>query len=205
MRYQHIVFDVDGTLLDTESANLRSLQDTLRQVSGQAPPQEELTFSLGIPGVDALTRLGIADVAGTLRLWEEKLSNYRHLISVFPGIPELLRELSRRELGLGVATSRTRREFNVDFDHLEFTPLLKITVCTEDTALHKPNADPLLHYMARAKAQPEEVLYIGDSLYDMQCAANAGADFALAGWGATEVLNAPHILRHPQDVLALLD
>lgn len=206
MGYQHIVFDVDGTLLDTEAANLRSLQDTLREVTGQAPPLEELQFTMGIPGEDALVALKLPDPTGEiLKLWEEKLTSYRHLVRLFPGIPELIRELDRRGLGLGVVTSRTRQEFNADFDHLDFTSLLKLSVCTEETKLHKPHGDPLLYYIAQVKTQADQVLYVGDSPYDLQCAMGAGTDFALAGWGAASTLPAPHILQRPLELLTLLD
>ena len=54
MRYRQIVFDVDGTLVDTEQAVICSLQDTLAQMTGQRAEAKELTFALGIPGEDAL-------------------------------------------------------------------------------------------------------------------------------------------------------
>lgn len=53
MRYRQIVFDVDGTLVDTEQAVICSLQDTLAQMTGQRAEAKELTFALGIPGEDA--------------------------------------------------------------------------------------------------------------------------------------------------------
>ena len=62
MRYKEIVFDVDGTLIDTEYAVLHSLQDTVCQFTGETPEIESLTFALGITGEDALLRLQIADV-----------------------------------------------------------------------------------------------------------------------------------------------
>lgn len=206
MGYQHIVFDVDGTLLDTETANLRSLQDTLLEITGQAPPLEALQFTMGIPGADALVALKLPDPDGSiLKLWEGKLAGYHDLVRLFPGIPELIRELHRRGLGLGVVTSRTRQELDADFDRLDFAPLFRLTVCTEETPLHKPHADPLLYYMAKTGTSADAVLYIGDSPYDMQCAANAGVGFALAGWGAAEVLPAPHVLQRPEELLELLD
>ena len=56
-------------------------------------------------------------------------------------------------------------------------------ICADDTAEHKPEPGPLLKYMERTGAKPSEVLYVGDTVYDMQCARGAGVDFALARWG----------------------
>ena len=60
MRYKHIVFDLDGTLIDTERAILPSLRDTLEELTGRHYEEQALTFALGITGADALERLGIA-------------------------------------------------------------------------------------------------------------------------------------------------
>lgn len=204
MRYQQIAFDVDGTLLDTQYANLQSLRDTLLTLAGQAPPPEELTFTFGITGVDALNALGVEDVPGALALWERNLTAYRDTVRVFPGIPQLLERLEALGLGLGVVTSRTRAEFDADFAQLPIAGRFQTVVCADETDTHKPHPEPLLRFAERTGCAPASLLYVGDSVHDMQCAANAGADFGLAGWGAVSPLPAPHVLQRPQDLLSLL-
>lgn len=76
MKYKHIVFDVDGTLVDTEYAVLHSLQDTLRILSGKEIPCAELEFALGITGIDALKILEIPNISHAIGLWEKILRNY---------------------------------------------------------------------------------------------------------------------------------
>lgn len=63
--------------------------------------------------------------------------------------------------------------------------------------------DPLLTYMERTHTQPEEILYIGDAIYDYQCAQNAGVDFGLVMWGSPpkERMNARYFLKTPYDIL----
>ena len=75
MNYKQIVFDIDGTLIDTEYAVLHSLQDTIRCIAGKNVDIEELTFALGITGEDALHRLRINDVVSALSLWDKKCAN----------------------------------------------------------------------------------------------------------------------------------
>ena len=70
MRYKHIVFDLDRTLIDTERAILPSLRDTLEELTGRHYEEQALTFTLGITGADALKRLGIADIPAALSLWK---------------------------------------------------------------------------------------------------------------------------------------
>lgn len=66
MGYKQIVFDVDGTLIDTEYAVIHSLQDTIRAINGKIISDKELTFALGITGENALQRLGVSDIASAL-------------------------------------------------------------------------------------------------------------------------------------------
>lgn len=183
MRYRCVAFDLDGTLIDSEEAVLRSLRDTLLTVTGKEYPLSELTFSLGIPGEDCLRRLNLSDPMAALALWEKDLCRYQDLVRLFPTVPELLETLTGLGVSLGAVTSKTREELNYDFIPLGLGRHFPTVVTASDTALHKPEPDPLLKFMALTGATREETLYVGDSPYDCECARRAGADFALAAWG----------------------
>lgn len=205
MKYKHIVFDVDGTLIDSEEAVLSSLRDVLKETTGRIFPMEELTFALGITGKDALLRLKIEDMETVLHRWEELLCFYEDTLSVYEGIAELVKTLAKKGYGLGVATSRTREEFDHDFGELDIRPYFDVTICADDTKEHKPTAEPLLKYMELSGALREEVLYVGDSIYDSECARNAGVDFALAVWGShTETTRADYYLKKPADIFSYI-
>ena len=183
MRYRYIAFDLDGTLIDSEEAVLRSLQDTLRTVTGKEYPLSELIFSLGIPGLKCLEQLGLPDPEGALQLWETNLCRYQGLVKLFPAVPELLKSLADQGCSLGAVTSKTREELDYDFIPLGLGTYLPTVITASDTVLHKPEAQPLLKFMERVGARPEDTLYVGDSPYDSECAHRAGVDFALAVWG----------------------
>ena len=183
MDYKHIVFDVDGTLVDTEDTTISSLQDALLILTGKKPSREELHFALGITGEDVLRRLGL-DVETGMQVWLAQLTHYEGCNRLYPGIQELLRTLQQQGCRLGVATSRTHLLYDAGDPGLGIAGYFGEVICAEDSQTHKPEAGPLEAYMQRTGAAPEEVLYIGDSVYDMLCARNAGTGFLLAGWGA---------------------
>ena len=80
MKYKHIVFDIDGTLIDTEYAVLHSLQETIKGLSGREIPCSELRFALGITGTDAVKKLEIKDTSYAIELWDKNMRNYTNTI-----------------------------------------------------------------------------------------------------------------------------
>lgn len=205
MRYKLIAFDIDGTLLDTERAVLCSLRDVVRRIQGRELPLADLRFALGITSEDALRQLGFADLAAAQRLWDERTAAYAGGVRLFPGIKPLLAALTAAGVGLGIVTSKTRAEYRADFAPFGVEDCFSAVVCADDTARHKPCGDPLLCCLRRAGAAAEQALYVGDSIYDSQCARAAGVDFALAGWGTQRTdIPARHCLQTPRALLELL-
>ncbi len=204
MRYKQIIFDINGTLIFTKDAVLLSFQDTLKTVTGIDHGTDELTFSLGIPGRDALKELGVTDIEASMELWERNMDTYRHTIHVFEGIKEVLDALLQSGCQLGVVTSETHEELDLDFGRLGLSPYFRTIVCASDTVLHKPSPEPLLKYMELTKTNCREILYIGDSIYDSMCARDAQVDFALALWGCLDrEIDADYYLDSPMDLLSI--
>lgn len=205
MKYKQIVFDIDGTLLNNEYAVLQSFAEALKITEGKDYTHDELRFCLGITGETALKKMGVQDVAGTLRIWIERLSAYENTVRIFEGIEETLCALSNAGYKMGIVTSKTRGEFEKVFRKYPIAGYFKTAVCAEDTTEHKPQPGPLLKYMELSGTKAEELLYIGDSRYDGGCAKGAGIDFALAVWGcADKTVEAQYYLSQPQKLLAVL-
>ena len=207
MKYSHVVFDIDGTLTDTETPALVSLADVILAHKGERPAPESLKFALGIPGVEAFRMIGFEEekFPQYMAEWEKGLRAFNDTIDVFPGGRELVRALHASGVKLGIATSKTRDQYEKDFARFDIAALFPVSVTADDSQTHKPTAGPLLRYMELTGAGREEMLYVGDSIYDSQCAANAGVDFALAVWGAPDK-GTPALYRPqtPMDLLGMI-
>ena len=115
----------------------------------------------------------------------------------------MLEALKSAGVGLGIATSKTRDQYNKDFCRFEIAKYFDFSITCEETDDPKPGAGPLIAYMRSTGAKPEEMLYIGDSVYDAMCAKAAGADFALATWGTSDMEIAAKY--KPDSLMELLD
>ncbi len=205
MKYTHIAFDIDGTLTNSEYAVIRSLQDTLISLKGSSPSAQELSFAMGIPGLEALKQLRLPDLPAAFSLWVENLRKYTDTITLFPGIEKLLEVLKEQGMVMGVVTSQTPEEYDEDFAHSPIAPYFTILVRAGETPRPKPSPDPLLRFMELARCRPSQVLFIGDREGDLRCAREAGVDFALAGWGNPDrQMEVDYCLERPEELLKYL-
>lgn len=187
MKYPYIAFDVDGTLLDALPVAIRTLHDVLLEMVGREYPTELLRSTMGLNNEAAFALLGLDYSEEIVSVWTQRQIEAKDQIKIFPGIPGTLAALRAQGCTLGIVTSRTRAEYDMDRELLaQIDCYCKHIVLSEMTQRHKPNPDPLLKFMELCGAEPRRTLYVGDTKWDMQCAAAAGAGGCLALWGALD-------------------
>ncbi len=205
--YNYIIFDIDGTLLDTVIPDLSALQRVVSEELDKNMSFDELRFAMGIPGEVTLKKLGIKNISECKDRWNKYFRENSHQIKVFDGIKDTLIKLNETGIQTGIVTSKTKEEFLNDFVPFGLDNYFKLAVCADDTIKHKPDPDPILKFFELSGADKKKTIYIGDTRYDMDCAYGAGIDFALALWGAksTEVIHANHFLENPTQILKLVN
>lgn len=210
MKYQHVVFDIDGTLTDTYGPVMKALSDTVFDLTGTRYAADTLRPSFGRPGAEGLRMFGVTEIEKGLYLWNDYLTNrYFGEVTLFDGVLPTLKALSETGVSLGVITSKTRAEYEASFaqPYPEAARLLPQVVTIDDTVRGKPDPDPMEAYRKRAGAGEGEVLFIGDTVYDMSCGLSGGADFGLALWGSMDpetVTRATYRFRTPEEILDVL-
>lgn len=203
MGYKHLIFDIDGTLVDNEKVVIATWQETILQLFGKQYETSDLNFVLGIPGVTTMERLGAENPQEAFVVWGQNFIKHKAEIALFPHIEHTIATLKSKGLDLGLVTSRTHDELNNDFALGEIIGNFDTIICVTDAPRPKPNPDPLLVYMERCGLSPDEVLYIGDSDYDYHCAKNAKVDFGVASWGDNRIkhTDARFSFNSPMDIL----
>lgn len=202
-----IIFDVDGTLIDTEFMVKKALQKLLLEEINREPSWNELDFILGIPGEATLSQFGITDTYRASRRWNGYMIEHKQSVKVYANIEETLKHLKASKAGTGLVTSKNKIELNDDFVPFGLMPYFDFYVSASDTARHKPFPDPLLKFLEISGFEPNQVIYIGDTIYDQQAARAAGISFGLALWGTKtpDTIQADYKLKAPLDVLSLIN
>jgi len=185
--YRHIIFDIDGTLVDTYQTGLGSLQVTIKEFLDEDVTLKSLEKYFGIPSFQAAEMLYPKDPAYFLEVWEEHYVAMRHYSHFFEGVPEMLEKLKADGKKLGIVTSRALYELEQDPIMAPVMHLFDVIVTSADSDKYKPDPAPAFAYLAKAGVTAEECLYVGDTVFDCKCAGGAGIDFALVAWNGIDV------------------
>ena len=203
MRFRYIAFDVDGTLINALPVAVGTLRDLLLERTGRAYPEEQLYKVMGLTNEDTFRFLELDYSDAFIEQWTRKQAERASQITLFDGVRETLDALKRRGHILGIVTSRSRDEYEADrrlLDNIE--PFIDHIILSEMTQEHKPSPQPLLKFMELCGAPPEETLYVGDTAWDMECAASAGATGCVALWGALDKnIRAHYRVSSPKELL----
>ena len=180
-RWQFIVFDLDGVLIDSR-ANMEAAWRDVQARCGYAVPFERYFAHIGLPFRDILRNLGLTDRLDEAEVTYARASiEYFDLIRVYPGVRDALAHLQRAGALLGIVTSKdaVRTALAVERIGIAFD-----AVQAPATGLRgKPSPDQLLAAAHALGIPPAEVLYVGDMAVDALTARNAGAQYAHAAWG----------------------
>ena len=170
MRYRVILFDLDGTLIDSGPIIVASMRHASVTVLGREPDEERVKAAIGGQGLIAQMRdLDPDRVDELVEVYRAHNEPLHATLEAFDGIPELLLELRRRGHQLGIVTAKRVATVELAFARLPFLrELTDVLVGAEDTERHKPDPDPVLEALRRIGAEPEEAVYVGDSPFDIQ-------------------------------------
>lgn len=182
-----IVFDWDGTLMDSAAAIVRAMQAAARDLDLPPPPEERARYVIGLGLGDALRHaipeLEEADYPRMVERYRHHYLSSDHELSLFEGVDALIDALAGRGHLLAVATGKSRVGLNRALGHTGLERYFHATRCA-DECFSKPHPAMLEELMDELGAAPERTLMIGDTTHDLQLAANAGVAAVAVGFGA---------------------
>jgi pyrophosphatase PpaX len=184
VRYETVLFDLDGTLIDSGDLILASFRHATRSVLGRVIPDDVLMANVGGHGIEAQMREFDEHRADELvRVYRDHNTGIYNGVRAFPGIEDVLEKLHAEGRKLGVVTVKNRRTVDVTFDVLPLRRFFGVVVTADDTTRHKPDPEPLLLALERLDAEAGSAAYVGDSPFDIRAAKAAGMTAIAVGWG----------------------
>ena len=204
-KYKCMLFDLDGTVLNTERMNMIPLQRLIKEELGLEINYNDLLKYKAYAGIKTLEELGFKDIERSYSKWVKYVNEFEEGATLFEGFEEVFKELNNRNIICGIVSAKTRDQYEIDFIQKGLDKYVKCEVLADDTELHKPHPDPLLKAAEILNISPSDCLYIGDTIFDYKASKAAGMDFGLALWGAdfTEGINADYDLKEPKDLLEI--
>ncbi|MEO1765613.1 HAD-IA family hydrolase [Thiobacter aerophilum] len=186
-RFHLIVFDWDGTLMDSAGVIVTSIQRAAQDLGLEPPPEAACRHIIGLGLTEALAQLFPAlPEAEHPRL----VTRYRYhylgrdaQIPLFAGVDALVRELHAQDYLLGVATGKSRKGLDRVLGYTGLGAYFHATRCA-DECFSKPHPQMLEELMGQLGVRPERTLMIGDTSHDLQMAANAGVPALAVSYGA---------------------
>ena len=182
--FDPVVFDLDGTVVDTVALIVESFRYATTTVLGEVLPDELIIAGVGRPLLAQMERLS-ADHARELYDVYREYNHRRHdeLIRGYEGIDEVLGTLKAAGRRTGIVTSKGRDTTAMAFRAVGLEAHFDVVVTATDTAEHKPSPVPLLLCLERLGATAAGSIYIGDSPFDIEAGAAAGMTTAAVAWG----------------------
>jgi pyrophosphatase PpaX len=185
MPFPVVLFDLDGTVIDSGPMIVASMKHAARTVLRREIPEDVLTAAVGGPGLVAQMRsLDPTRVDALVAAYREHNEPLHDELEAFWEIVEVLPRLRAEGRRLGIVTAKRRSTVQLAFDRL---PTLEqnfdVVVTAEDTDRHKPDPAPVLEALARLEAEPSAAAYVGDSPFDVRAAQAAGVFAVGVTWG----------------------
>lgn len=181
---KNILFDYDGTLMDTNRVIVESWQHTFREIEGRERMPDEIFVTFGEPLQVTMKRL-FPDVAleeslKIYRSWQNE--HFEGMISLFPGVKLMLEGLVQKGVKMALVTSRMSGTTRRGLRQFGIEEYFDVVVTADHCNRYKPDPEPINIACEKLGASKAETLMVGDTNFDLHCARNAGVMSAIVSW-----------------------
>ena len=182
-----ILFDLDGTLIDSIELILSSMRYAFAKLDREAPSDEEWSAGIGIPLFTMFRQYARDDDdhSALIRAYREhQFANHDRLVRCYDGVIDVVKSLHERGHQLGIVTSKSEYLAYRGLAHVGLARYMDTVVGCDSSTRHKPDPEPVRIALHRLACPPENALFVGDSVHDLMAGKAAGVTTVAALWGA---------------------
>jgi pyrophosphatase PpaX len=209
VRYPAVLFDLDGTLIDSGAIILASFRHATQTVLRREIPDAELAALVGGSSIhDQMRSIDEARVEELVRVYREHNEPLHDELEAFEGVEHVLATLKAEGRRLGIVTAKRRKTVELAFAVLPLERYFDVVVTSDMTARHKPDPEPVLKALERLAVEPAEAAFVGDSPFDVASGKAAGVFTVAVAWGnihpPENLAEADVLVESPQQLLDVL-
>jgi pyrophosphatase PpaX len=183
MRFPVVLFDLDGTVVDSGAMILASFRHATKTVLDRELSDSELLAAVGTPLREQMILIDSERVDELVEAYRAHNEPLHDALEPCTGMLDILQRLREEGRRLGIVTAKRRSTVELAFAVLPLSDYFDVVVAAEDATRHKPDPEPLLLALERLEAQPDEAAYVGDSPFDVAAAKAAGVFAVAVTWG----------------------
>ena len=192
-----VLFDLDGTLMDSTDAIVDSWFYTFDTIGEPRPARQAIVGSIGYPLRKQFPMLTDHDVDECIRIYRTHYTAHSApKTTLLPGASEMLTEFAARDLRMGFVTSKKREAAEMLLEHLDALHYMEVRIGPLEVTRHKPDPEPVEKAMAALGVAPDETVFVGDMHFDVLAGQAAGVTVlaVTTGYETREQLEAlaPH-------------
>ncbi|MCI1693921.1 pyrophosphatase PpaX [Aneurinibacillus aneurinilyticus] len=209
-RYQYVLFDLDGTLIDTNNLILTSFMYTLEKFYPGKYTWEDLIPHMGKPLYDQMELFGPERSEELVQVYREHNERvHDELVEEFPNVLDTIEQLAKMGIKMGIVTTKQRKTAEMGLRLFGLDKYMDTFISYQDTEKHKPHPEPVHKAMQALGVDPARTLMVGDSQYDIQAGQNAGIASAGVAWslkGASFLssFNPTYLLNDMSDIIQIV-
>jgi len=206
VRFPVVLFDLDGTLVDSAAVILASFHHATETVLQRRFPDEQILAQVGGTNLETqMARLDPDRVDELVQVYRAHNDPSYDGLACFDGVVGVLAHLHGEGRRLGVVSAKRRPTVERVFEGAGIGGYFDVIVGSDATERHKPDPEPLLFALAQLGATPRDAAYVGDSPFDMEAARAAGVFAVAVAWGGIHrVEDADVLVESPEELLAVL-
>jgi len=209
MTIKTILFDLDGTLIDSNELIEKSFEYTFRQFGYTFSREEILQFN-GPPLTETFTKINPELADEMLQTYRNhNMENHDEYVKLFPNVKETLDILKDYGIKMGVVSAKVHDGVRQGLEVTGIAPYFDTVIGVDDVENSKPHPEPVLKGMSDLKANTESSLMVGDNYHDIEAGKNAGIKTAAVAWSLKGVeyllqFDPTYIVHHMSDLLSIV-
>ncbi|WP_047984098.1 pyrophosphatase PpaX [Ornithinibacillus californiensis] len=209
MNIHTILFDLDGTLIDTNELITQSFYHTFKEFGLEFTHDEILAFN-GPPLRETFEKLDLDKAEAMISTYRDhNLEHHDQLVEAFPNVKETLSVLKERGIRLGIVTTKMRKTAIRGMKLTGIYDYFDTIIALDDITHAKPHPEPVLSAMKQLNAKPDHTLMVGDNSHDIESGHNAGVKTAGVVWSLKgedflQKYNPTYMLKDMKDLVEII-